>query len=128
MEESAKDECESEGRSEAVVMPSINGQRQGETAIFTCLLVVTDGCRRRQAGLLELLFTSTLFTRVAVVQPTTTAIIQILISLATDRVEGDISNECLICTGGIATTCLTATSERSIGHLDHFLVTFPFLA
>ena len=96
MEGFAKDECECECRSEAVVTPSINGQSQRETAIFTFLLVVTDGCRRRQAGLLELLFTSTLFTRLAVVQPTTTAIIQILISLAIDRVEGDISNECLI--------------------------------
>ena len=94
MEEFANDECESECRSEAAVMPSINGQSQRETVIFTFLLVSDRWMRRRQAGLLELLFTSTLFTRLAVVQPTTTAIIQNLISLAIDRVEGDISNEC----------------------------------
>ena len=64
-----------------------------EMAHFTFLLVVTGRCSRRQAGLLELLFTSTLFTRLAVVQPTTTAIIQNLISLAIDKVEEDISNE-----------------------------------
>ena len=92
----ADDRSESGFRSEAIVMPSINGQTKRETAIFTFLLIVTEGCSRRQAGLLELLFTSTLFTRLAVVQPMTTAITQILISLAIDKVEEDISNECLI--------------------------------
>ena len=66
--------------------------RDGDSHILTG--IATDGCSRLQAGLLELLFTSTLLTMLAVVQPTTTAIIQNLISLAIDRVEEDISKEC----------------------------------
>lgn len=76
---------------------------------------------RRQAGLLDVLYTSTLFTTLAVVQPTTIAIIQYQISLAIARVEGDISTECLMFSGGIAMACLIVTSEISIWTSTVFL-------
>lgn len=57
---------------------------------------------------------STLLTMLAAVKPRTIAIMLIRISRATERVEGDISIECLMLNVEKAMACLTETSERSI--------------
>ena len=49
-----------------------------------------------------------------VAYPMTIAITQIRSSLAMDRVEGDISTECLMFSKEKVMACLTPTSERSI--------------
>lgn len=57
---------------------------------------------------------STLLTMVAAVKPSTIAMMLIRISLATDTAEVDNSTLCFTFHVVKATTCLTATSERSI--------------
>lgn len=67
----------------------------------------------------DLLYTRALLTMLAAVKPTTTVMIQNLISRAIDTAEGDNSMECRIWTGDTAMACLTATSERSIRFLPN---------
>lgn len=60
------------------------------------------------------MYTRTLLAMLAAVKPATIAITQYLSSLATEAVVEDMSTVCRMVTGGMATACLTATSEMSI--------------